>query len=72
LCEIPLPQHVDRSTLFEGLETSIKISPTQDALWIKETEKVTNHDVKAIEYFIKEKFGNSRFITNIKNLSILD
>ncbi|MBM3186926.1 MAG: adenylosuccinate lyase [Bacteroidetes bacterium] len=26
-----------------------------DALWIKETEKVTNHDVKAVEYFLKEK-----------------
>ena len=27
----------------------------QDALWIKETEKTTNHDVKAVEYFVKEK-----------------
>jgi adenylosuccinate lyase len=31
---------------------------TEDALWIKETEKVTNHDVKAVEYFIKEAFEN--------------
>jgi adenylosuccinate lyase len=29
---------------------------TEDALWIKETEKTTNHDVKAVEYFIKSKF----------------
>jgi adenylosuccinate lyase len=29
---------------------------TEDALWIKETEKVTNHDVKAVEYFIKDAF----------------
>jgi adenylosuccinate lyase len=29
---------------------------TEDAIWIKETEKTTNHDVKAVEYFIKEKF----------------
>jgi adenylosuccinate lyase len=29
---------------------------TDDALWIKETEKTTNHDVKAVEYFIKKKF----------------
>jgi adenylosuccinate lyase len=38
--------------------TSIKVY-TEDALWIKETEKVTNHDVKAVEYFIKafEKLG---------------
>jgi adenylosuccinate lyase len=37
---------------------------TEDALWIKETEKTTNHDVKAVEYFIKEKFetlGLSQF-----------
>ena len=27
----------------------------EDALWIKDTEKVTNHDVKAVEYFLKEK-----------------
>ena len=33
-----------------------KTSSTEDALWIKETEKITNHDVKAVEYFIKEKF----------------
>ena len=29
----------------------------EDALWIKETEKVTNHDVKAVEYFLKEKMS---------------
>jgi len=27
----------------------------EDALWIKDTEKVTNHDVKAVEYFVKDK-----------------
>jgi adenylosuccinate lyase len=42
--------------------TSIKVY-TEDALWIKETEKVTNHDVKAVEYFIKafEKLGLSKY-----------
>src|ERR1700744_3419387 len=29
----------------------------EDALWIKETEKTTNHDVKAVEYFLKDKLG---------------
>jgi adenylosuccinate lyase len=57
LCEIPLPQleSID-SSVFESLRAIYKNFSTQDALWIKETEKVTNHDVKAVEYFIKEKF----------------
>jgi adenylosuccinate lyase len=57
LCEIPLPQLQDvNSNVFESLRTIYKNFSTQDAIWIKETEKVTNHDVKAVEYFIKEKF----------------
>lgn len=57
LCEIPLPQlkNVD-SSLFESLRNIYKKFSTDDALWIKETEKVTNHDVKAVEYFIKDAF----------------
>ena len=57
LCELPLPQlsGVD-SSLFDALRNIYKNFSTEDALWIKETEKVTNHDVKAVEYFIKEKF----------------
>ena len=57
LCEVPLPQlkDIDHS-LFEGLRAIYKNFSTADALWIKETEKVTNHDVKAVEYFIKEAF----------------
>ena len=57
LCEIPLPQlkNVDPS-VFESLRNIYKNFSTQDALWIKETEKVTNHDVKAVEYFIKDAF----------------
>ena len=57
LCEIPLPQlkSVDPS-VFESLRNIYKNFSTQDALWIKETEKVTNHDVKAVEYFIKDAF----------------
>jgi adenylosuccinate lyase len=57
LCEIPLPQLKDvNPNLFESLRNIYKNFSTQDALWIKETEKVTNHDVKAVEYFIKEAF----------------
>ena len=57
LCEIPLPQlqTVDKD-IFENLRNIYKNFSNQDALWIKETEKTTNHDVKAVEYFIKEKF----------------
>ncbi|WP_066225652.1 adenylosuccinate lyase [Formosa haliotis] len=57
LCEIPLPQLKDfNSNLFEDLRTIYKSFSTEDALSIKKIESVTNHDVKAVEYFIKEKF----------------
>ena len=57
LCEVPLPQlkNVNPNS-FESLRDIYRNFSTQDALWIKETEKVTNHDVKAVEYFLKEKF----------------
>jgi len=57
LCEIPLPQlkGVDKE-VYESLRNIYKNFSTQDALWIKETEKTTNHDVKAVEYFIKDAF----------------
>ena len=56
LCEVPLPQlkEIDKG-VFESLRNIYKNFSTQDALWIKETEKTTNHDVKAVEYFLKEK-----------------
>lgn len=57
LCEIPLPQLKDvNSGVFEDLRSIYKNFSTEDALAIKEIENVTNHDVKAVEYFIKEKF----------------
>jgi adenylosuccinate lyase len=57
LCEMPLPQLKDvNHNLFDSLRDIYKKFTTEDALWIKETEKVTNHDVKAVEYFIKEAF----------------
>ncbi|WP_278035337.1 adenylosuccinate lyase [Flavobacterium nitratireducens] len=57
LCEVPLPQLKNvNPNLFDSLRNIYKNFSTEDALWIKETEKVTNHDVKAVEYFIKDAF----------------
>lgn len=57
LCEIPLPQlqGIDHR-IYEDLRKIYIDFSTEDALKIKEIESVTNHDVKAVEYFIKEKF----------------
>jgi adenylosuccinate lyase len=57
LCEIPLPQLQDfNADLFADLRKIYTSFSTEDAQKIKDIEKVTNHDVKAVEYFIKEKF----------------
>ncbi|GAA4272369.1 adenylosuccinate lyase [Aquimarina gracilis] len=57
LCEIPLPQLQGFDTsLFDALREIYTSFSSDDALAIKDIEKVTNHDVKAVEYFIKEKF----------------
>ncbi|WP_439489643.1 adenylosuccinate lyase [Algoriphagus sp.] len=57
LCELPLPQlkSFDRG-LFENLRSIVSDFSLNDADTIKATEKITNHDVKAVEYFLKEKF----------------
>lgn len=57
MCEYNVPQlqGVDKN-LFGKLRGIYENFSTEDALWIKETEKTTNHDVKAVEYFIKKKF----------------
>ncbi len=57
LCEIPLPQlkSVD-ANIFDDLRAIYKNFTSDDATAIKKIESVTNHDVKAVEYFIKEKF----------------
>ena len=59
LREADLPQldKIDKS-IYDSLRAIYKNFSTEDALWIKETEKTTNHDVKAVEYFIKSKFDN--------------
>ena len=56
LCELPLPQlaGVDRSK-FDALRGLYRDFSEADALRVKEIESVTNHDVKAVEYIIKEK-----------------
>ncbi|MFI2742395.1 adenylosuccinate lyase [Zhouia sp. PK063] len=57
LCEIPLPQLANfNKSLFNELRNIYKNFTTEDALIIKEIEQTTNHDVKAVEYFIKKKF----------------
>jgi len=57
LCELPLPQLKDVDTsVFPKLRGIYKDFTSLDASAIKEIEKTTNHDVKAVEYFIKEKF----------------
>lgn len=64
LCEIPLPQlrEFDKSkfTLLRDIYISFGES---DALRVKEIEKITNHDVKAVEYFLREKFEAFGFET---------
>lgn len=57
LCELPLPQLADfDKSLYSNIRNIYESFSNDDALAIKEIEKTTNHDVKAIEYFIKDKF----------------
>lgn len=64
LCELPLPQLVDirtangqaGSTLYETLRDIYRDFSVADAQAVKNFEAMTNHDVKAVEYFIKEQF----------------
>ena len=57
LCELPLPQLATfDKNLFETLRDIYRNFSEEDAQRVKDIEKVTNHDVKAVEYFIKEEF----------------
>ncbi len=59
LCEIPLPQLVGfDANNFESLQKIYLDFSSTDAQSIKDIEKTTNHDVKAVEYFIKQKFDS--------------
>jgi adenylosuccinate lyase len=60
LCNIPLPQLVDfKKDNFKVLRSIYEDFDLTDAEKIKEREKITNHDIKAIEYFLKERFFQS-------------
>ncbi|CAM1368875.1 Adenylosuccinate lyase [Tenacibaculum litopenaei] len=57
LCELPLPQLADfNKELYSDLRNIYENFTAENAQKIKDIEKVTNHDVKAVEYFIKEEF----------------
>ena len=57
LCELPLPQlkNVSRDS-YDGLRKLYEQFTSDDAVRIKTIERTTNHDVKAVEYFLKEEF----------------
>lgn len=65
LCELPLPHLKDvKQRFYEALRAIYKDFSLEDARQVKDFEKITNHDVKAVEYFLKEKFdriGLSQF-----------
>ncbi len=57
LCELPLPQLASfNHDLFDALRDIYRNFSEESAQRVKDIEKVTNHDVKAVEYFIKEEF----------------
>ena len=56
LCELPLPQLKDfDKSLFDSLRNIYRNFTVEDAGRVKDIEKITNHDVKAVEYYIKEE-----------------
>lgn len=60
LCDIPLPQLTDfKKDNFKILRSIYEDFDLTDAEKIKEREKITNHDIKAIEYYLKERFFQS-------------
>jgi len=62
LCELPLPQLKDvDSEKFKNLRKIHEEFTLEDAGEVKEMENTTNHDVKAVEYFLKKKFENIGF-----------
>ena len=57
LCELPLPQLKDvNKAVFEDLRNIYRNFNSENALEVKEIERTTNHDVKAVEYFLKNAF----------------
>ena len=67
LCELPLPQLESfNSALFEQLRDIYLNFDEASAARVKEIESITNHDVKAVEYFIKEEFDKIGGLDNYK------
>ena len=67
LCELPLPQLESfNSSLFEQLRDIYRNFDEASAARVKEIESITNHDVKAVEYFIKEEFDKIGGLDNYK------
>ncbi len=67
LCELPLPQLKSfNSELFEQLRDIYRNFDEASAARVKEIESITNHDVKAVEYFIKEEFDKIGGLDNYK------
>lgn len=67
LCELPLPQLESfNSALFEQLRDIYRNFDEASASRVKEIESITNHDVKAVEYFIKEEFDKIGGLDNYK------
>lgn len=60
LCEAGIPQLADfENKTFDALRSVYETFSTEDALRVKEIEQTTNHDVKAVEYFLKEVFDKN-------------
>ena len=70
LCELPLPQLADFDhSLFAPLRDIYrKFTPT-DAQRVKDIESITNHDVKAVEYYIKEKIDGISSSSGLSSMS---
>ena len=69
LSQIPLPQlkNID-SKIHDQLRSISKVFTFKDANEVKEIEKKTNHDVKAVEYYLRKKFDKlGIFVSVLKN-----
>lgn len=67
LCDLPLPQLKNfNKGLYAAIRDIYKNFSYNDALAVKEIEKTTNHDVKAVEYFIKKKFDELNIAPEFK------
>lgn len=68
LCEIPLkPLASFPKEAYPSLRNIYQNFSEKDALWIKDKEKITNHDVKAVEYFIKDRIAGMSDFGNLSS-----